>query len=94
MKVKGKDQVIGVYECIDGEDETNQDLKRKQAELFQQGIDHFQKGDFIDASTIFAKIYKENPKDLTAKKMLLRSNRYIQSGIPSDWDGVESMQTK
>ncbi len=91
VQVKGKNEPIGVYECIDGDEHPLRQLKLKSQQEFRHALDLFMQKDFPDASALFGRILKENPQDRVANYFLNLSARLIQTGVSSDWDGVERL---
>ncbi|WP_242095031.1 tetratricopeptide repeat protein [Aestuariivivens sediminicola] len=94
VKVKGKHEALGVYECFDGDDDESIDLKKKTIKDFQKGLDHFFNKAFPKASAAFDKVLSKNPKDLVAKYFITKSAEYTISGTPVDWDMVNTLDKK
>ncbi len=95
VKVKGKENALGIYECFDGDkDEESIRLKKKNLKLFEKGIDLFMNGKFPKASAAFDKVLAQNPQDLVAKYFVSKSAEFTLSGFPEDWDVVTNMDQK
>lgn len=92
--VKGKIEPIGVYECLEGEDETQLELKVKTLESFQEAIALYFQRSFSRASVIFETILELNPNDRVVKLFLNKSGTNLAYGVPDDWNGVEKMLFK
>lgn len=94
VKAKGKDNVIGIYECFDGDPHEITKLKRKTLLEFEKGLKHFFNNEFPRASASFDKILSKNPEDLVAKYFVTKSAEYTLAGTPKDWDVVNTMSEK
>lgn len=94
VKVKGKNNVIGIYECFDGDDNESVGLKTKTLKDFEKGLKYFVNKEFPKASAAFDKVLTKNPKDKVAKYFVTKSAEYTISGTPQDWDVVNTMKEK
>ncbi len=94
VKVKGKNEAIGVYECFDGDDDISVALKIKTLKDFEKGLKHFFGKEFPKASAAFDRVLTKNPKDQVAKYFVTKSAEYTISGTPEDWDMVNVLDTK
>ena len=95
VKVKGKENSVGIYECFDGDkDENGIQLKKSTLKDFEKGIKQFMKGEFPKASASFDKVLSQNPDDSVAKYFITKSAEFTLSGFPKDWDVVTHMESK
>jgi len=94
VKVKGKSNAVAIYECFDGDEEENRTLKIKTLKQFEKGLKHFYNEAFPKASAAFDLVLTKNPNDKVAKYFVTKSAEYTISGIPKDWDMVNTMETK
>lgn len=94
VKVKGKEQAIDLYECIDGDDADLLSHKLKSMSVFQKGMDLFFNKEFAMAAVTFQEVLKMNNRDHTAKLFLNRSAQLITQEIKDDWKGIVSMDNK
>jgi hypothetical protein len=92
--VKGKNNVIGIYECFDGDEEEIIVLKQKTMKKFDKGLKYFSNKEFPKASAAFDSVLSENPQDKVAGFFLTKSAEYMISGAPHDWDMVNIMEEK
>jgi hypothetical protein len=60
---------------------------------FKQGMDYFNRS-FNEASDKFYRVLEIYPEDTTAKLFLGYASRYMNTGIPDNWTGVEEMHSK
>jgi len=94
VRVKGKNNAIGVYECFDGDTQAIRDNKLKDLALFEEGMQNYTSREFADATAIFNKILKSSQEDRVADYFRNRAARFTIEGVPDDWDGVERLETK
>ncbi len=94
VKVKGKSTAISVFEVFSSVDSLNIELKVKTIDDFEKGIELYQMKQINEAITVFKEIEKINPSDIAAKIYIQRCENIITYGLPTDWDGIESMKTK
>lgn len=94
VKVKGKQQAIGAYECFAGDKEEICLLKNKSIELFNEGLNVFFNKEFSQAGALFDRVIKQNPNDLVAQYFRKQAAKYTLQGIPENWTGIEKLDTK
>lgn len=94
VQLKGKQSAIGIHECYSGSPHHDIEHKTKTLTLFNEGMNHYINKSFREAGASFEKITIINPNDLTAKYFLTNVNRYLISGVPDNWIGVEEMLSK
>jgi len=94
VQVKGKQNVIGIYECIEGDSPGHAALKTASKGLFDLALHQYFAREFEEAAANFRKILDANPADQPASLFLDISGRYLASGVPEGWTGVETMQGK
>lgn len=94
VQVKGKDTIIGIYECFDGDEAKVVALKIKTLDDFEKGLEYFFSNQFPKASAAFDKVLTENPEDKVAKYFVTKSAEYTISGVPKDWEIVNTMKEK
>jgi len=94
VQVKGKQQILKIHECFDGD--TPASIRLKQATLtdFSTGIQAYLTKEFIQAAVAFEKVLKQNPSDKTAELFLKKVTQLVSSGVADDWTGVERLEKK
>ncbi|MCB9303237.1 MAG: response regulator [Lewinellaceae bacterium] len=92
--MKGKLDPIGIYECFDGDDPYLLDKKLATLDVFQEGLSQYLAADFFAARAAFSAVLATNPDDQPARLFLDKANRYLTSGAPEGWAGVELMDSK
>ncbi|MBN2735750.1 MAG: adenylate/guanylate cyclase domain-containing protein [Spirochaetales bacterium] len=88
VRVKGKNQKIGMVELLDPQFDDTTSLKIQTLENFNRAFKTYQTGDFKRAAHLFYAIYKKNPKDKCAALLCQRSKIYATKGAPEKWDGA------
>lgn len=94
VQVKGKQEVIKIYECFDGDVLEMVELKKVTLADFDKGIKWYYQQDFKKALSFFEKILSQNPKDKTAQFFITKIRNLTQQALPKDWTGVEMMEKK
>ncbi|MBC3759593.1 response regulator [Hyunsoonleella sp. SJ7] len=94
VMAKGKNDVIGIYECFDGDEEESIALKKKTLTDFDKGFECFLQKEFKKASKHFQKVLTKNPKDGVANYFMGLSLKYVDSGAPEDWETFNRMKVK
>ncbi len=94
VQVKGKDVPISLYEVYDGDAAAIIELKLKTKADFEEGLHHYFTKEFTEASVCFNKVLKVNSADKTARLYLERSAQFMVQGVPEDWEGVETVESK
>jgi class 3 adenylate cyclase len=89
VKVKGKMEAVYIFEIIDGDPEDIKELKTKSKDLFVQAIQNYRNKEFQTALKQFKQVAKINPMDQAALLYIGRCQKFIDIGIPDDWDGIE-----
>lgn len=89
VQVKGKNQAVDVYECLDGYSAEQRELILEQNFLFEQGLNSYYTKDFLAASTAFKLLLANVPDDKAAQGYLAKSARYMVDGVDEAWTGIE-----
>jgi len=92
--VKGKKEAVYVFEIIEGEAEDIKRLKIQTKNQFAKGINHYKKKEFKEAAKDFKEILKININDKAADLYLQRCEKILKHGLPDNWDGILTMETK
>ncbi len=94
VKVKGKKEVVYIFEILDGEPADIKKLKIQTKQEFGRALQLYKTKSFDAALEIFLKINALNPADRATKLYIARCKNIIDFGLPEDWDGVESIKDK
>lgn len=94
VKVKGRNQLISVFEVFDGL--SGEEIEKKVATraTFERGIELYNARRFAEAGVQFNRTLGENPGDRAARIYLERSARNMVDAPPEDWDGAEVLNDK
>lgn len=94
VQLKGKNNLLSIFECMDGYD--GEHLQRKLSTLspFTEAMDHYQQQRFDAALELFQHVLEKDPDDHAT--LLFRENavRFAVNGVPEDWSGAERMMFK
>ncbi|MDW3649942.1 MAG: adenylate/guanylate cyclase domain-containing protein [Bacteroidia bacterium] len=94
VQVKGKQNLVEVFECLNGrKPEEGEKLMESLAE-FQEAVNSYFAKDFKAAIDLFESVLSKNPQDTASRIYLEKAQQNLQSGIADDWDGVLTMKEK
>ncbi|MBK7058476.1 MAG: HAMP domain-containing protein [Leptospiraceae bacterium] len=94
VQVKGKKEVISIFEILDGIAENVLEQYINTKADFEMGIFTYQTKEFRQALECFKTVLVKNPIDVAAQKYIERCNHAIEFGIGESWDGVERLSSK
>ncbi len=83
---------VQLYNLIGFNDSVSEEQK-KEIEMFHAALDRYLEKDFIQAGKLFLKADKVY-HDETAIVFAERCKKYIEDGVPENWDGVLNMTSK
>jgi two-component system sensor histidine kinase ChiS len=89
VRVKGKTEVVSVLEILDGAPAEEAALKQQTREDFECGLRHYLDQKMEEARECFERVTAVHPADQAAQLYLRRVNRFLEYGIPADWEGAE-----
>ncbi|MEW6679739.1 MAG: adenylate/guanylate cyclase domain-containing protein [bacterium] len=87
--VKGKTRPVMIYEPIGLINEVGEE-KKKQLEVFQNGLLLYKEKKWKEAASVFFTIMEDG----VSRMYFMRCQDYIASPPPADWDGVYVYKTK
>ena len=94
VQVKGKQEAIELYECIDGDSSSLLSHKLGTLTKFDKAMQMYFNKEFAMAAVNFQQIYKKNTLDHTSKLFLNKAAHLITQEIEDNWKGVETMTAK
>jgi adenylate cyclase len=94
VQVKGKRDPVGIYECFDGDLPALKEKKLLTAKSFSEAMRHYYRREFKPGIEAIDALLAINPDDLTARRLRGRMEKYMHTGLPEDWNGVEKMSSK
>jgi len=93
-KLKGKNNLLNIVECINGFDELQFERKLQTLSQFNEAMNSYHDQQFENALQIFQGILTNDPEDLTAHYFLTNTKKYLREGVPKNWTGAEEMMSK
>ncbi len=94
VQVKGKSDVVSVYDLYSGDSETMIDWKMSTKADFEQGLHFYFAKEFAEAAVLFKRVLNVYDDDKAAKFYLERSAQFMVQGVPDDWQGIVTMGSK
>jgi adenylate cyclase len=94
VRLKGKNNLLSIIECINGFEELQFERKRQTLSLFSTAMNSYHDQQFENALQLFQTILTNDPDDLTANYFLTNTKKYLREGVPKNWTGAEEMVSK
>ncbi|MDA9981653.1 ATP-binding protein [Gammaproteobacteria bacterium] len=94
VQVKGKSQVLELFEVFDGDSTEQRDLKRITQAEYAQALRLFYERDFDGAQAKLFGVLKQNPKDKVAWHHLVQATSALEKGVSVTWSGITAMDQK
>jgi class 3 adenylate cyclase len=94
VKVKGKDQVLKIYDFYDGQTNDIRRLKSETKVHFEKGLQFYYDQEFGKAADLFKVILEKYPGDNATQYYMEKSVKYIIDGVDEKWSGAEEMVSK
>ncbi len=94
VRVKGKNQPVGIYELLQSSSEPIDEETQKFLELYKNGREAYISRNFQKAISFFETALVMRPNDKPVEVHIERSLSYLEVSPPEDWDGVHTMTTK
>jgi len=81
VKVKERDDLVGIYEVYEGDPEPLAELKQRTKKRFERGVQEFLYHNMRQALMIFNELYKSGKQDETLQYYIKRCVYYLKYGI-------------
>jgi class 3 adenylate cyclase len=94
VRVKGKSELITVFEVFDGDAPEVKEAKCTTLKLFEEAVDLYYRQEFREAHKLFLSCCNKNPHDQTAKIYLEHCQQMISAGQQAEWNGITKLDTK
>jgi adenylate cyclase len=94
IRVKGKEEPIGVYELIAFGDEVLPEDRVRHLEQFQRGVELYRGRDWNGAEACFRRCLDLDENDESAREYLRRCEGFKNYPPGEDWDGVTVLTEK
>ena len=92
--VKGKSKTTNVIEVFQADEEDVRLQKLATKADFEEGLETYFAKNFTAAAGLFNSVIERNPDDTAASHYLKNSADYMVTGVPDEWEGVESLNFK
>ena len=92
IRVKGKQQPVGVYELLDFRENAGRNCELLAA--FERAMRAYRLRQWRDAVSQFEELLRRWPQDGPSQLFLRRSREFLAEAPAPDWDGVYVMKTK
>lgn len=87
IKIKEEKPIfMDMYEVLDAYTAEEKKCRIQTREIFETGIEYFQKGELKEARKYFVDVIRMNEQDLLAQNYLFLCDRFIEQ-FPESWDG-------
>lgn len=94
VRLKGKNNLLSIIECINGFDELQLERKLQTLSLFGNAMNSYHDQQFENALQLFQNVLTNDPDDMTANHFLTNTKKYLREGVPKNWTGAEEMISK
>jgi adenylate cyclase len=94
VRLKGKNNLLSIIECINGFDELQLERKLQTLSLFGNAMNSYHDQQFENALQLFQSVLTNDPDDMTANHFLTNTKKYLREGVPKNWTGAEEMISK
>jgi two-component system sensor histidine kinase ChiS len=94
VRVKGKRQIIDLYELLDALPESDQAARTRTAATFAGALQLYLDGSFSAARQAFMDVARDDPGDGAARLFVERCQKLQQSAETGTWDGTTILKSK
>ncbi|HWP83062.1 MAG TPA: adenylate/guanylate cyclase domain-containing protein [Bacteroidota bacterium] len=93
LRVKGKKEAVKVYELVGKNEEVPRETI-STIRLFEEGLAYYRERKFEGALRTFQTILQKKPNDGPAHLYVKRSQHYLATPPPMEWDGITTLDSK
>lgn len=93
IRVVGRDSPVGIFELLARTGELSREQKEMR-DAFEEGLAHFEKREWQQATERFRRAIEIVPEDGPAKVYIRLVAEYRAMELPPDWDGVITLESK
>jgi class 3 adenylate cyclase len=94
VQLKGKNNHLSIIECVNGYAADDLEKKIKTQEDFKTAMNFYKEQQFENALQAFQSVLEIDPDDKTAVFFMENTLKYLKTGVPDNWSGVEEMMSK
>jgi adenylate cyclase len=92
--VKGKTKPIRVFELVGERKKFADEKKLRLIEIYHKGLLQYRERNFKEALQTFYEAWQIDENDGPSQLYFTRTDKYIKSPPPNDWNGVYELKTK
>ncbi|MFP4267029.1 MAG: CHASE2 domain-containing protein [Spirochaetaceae bacterium] len=93
VRVVGINEPVRLYELLDERGSLSPHVGEAM-EIFEKGLEAFEKRQWKEAKRIFSKVLELLPEDGPSKFYITRCDKFISKAPPESWDGVFNLDLK
>jgi class 3 adenylate cyclase len=93
-RVKGRNEAVTLVEIFNEDIDPDYQNKMKVKKDYEKAMLLYQQGHLTEALQLFTAVHEILPGDKAAKSYIQRCNKYLKEGLPSNWDGIESLDLR
>ncbi|MEO1451684.1 MAG: adenylate/guanylate cyclase domain-containing protein, partial [Bacteroidota bacterium] len=94
VQVKGRQEVLGIYDLFDSDPEEVRKQKLAIKADFEEGLAFYFDRNFAKAAHCFDRVLEIYPDDVPAQRYHAYTLKNLVEGVPPGWTGVEMMMHK
>ena len=94
VQVKGKEELVKIYEICNGNSEPMREKKLNTLEIFYDGLENYRSKKWTQSISKFKECLKECPEDGASEMFLDRCKIYQKKPPPKDWAGQQVFEEK
>ncbi len=94
VAVKGKQQILPIYEIFNPEADEIDRLKTQTKLDFEAGLNFYFNRDFLNATLKLKAVSQKFPEDPITQLYLRRAAHFLVEDVPEEWTGAEQMDGK
>lgn len=94
VRVKGKTQPVSIYELVGLRSDPIPERKQQIIELYEQGREYYLKRKLALALDKFEAVLAIDSEDKATLLHQQRCRRWIDTPLPANWDGIETLTEK
>lgn len=92
--VKGKTQITRIFELVGMRDDGIADKEYEKVMQYNDGIKLYRERRWKEAADHFTELTRRYPDDTPCRIYLDRSQKFLDTPPPDDWDGITVMESK
>ena len=94
MRVKGKTHPVSIYEVVGRRSDPIAETKQQVIELYEQGREYYLKRELALALDKFEAVLAIDSNEQAALLHQQRCHHWLNTPLPNNWDGIETLTEK